>query len=228
VPAGQVVLVGHSLGGMTILEYAHRHATEFAARVAGVVLVSTSAEGSSHTTYGLPRRLAKLVRTLEIGGAGLLARTGPWRLHRHLMPLLTPGVRWLVFGAHAEAEVIRLAISMVGTATLSSIGGFRPAVRLHRRVDTLELMRDLPVAVLVGTRDRLTPDQCAETITSALPDALLVRLPDAGHMLPLERPDHVTAAIAQVCRAALTRSGAPRPPSQSGPPSREQLKPTAA
>ena len=227
VPAGRVVLVGHSLGGMTIFEYAHRHRIEFTERVAGVVLVSTTAEGCSRTTYGLPRRLARLVRTLEISGAGLLARTGPWRPHRHLMPLLTPGVRWLVFGSHAEADVIRLAIAMVGTATLSSIGGFRPSVRLHHRVDALARLRDLPVAVLVGTRDRLTPNQCAETIAGALPNAWLNRLQDAGHMLPLERPAEVTDAIVRVCRSALERAGGARPPVQPGPRVRERLSPTA-
>src|SRR5215467_3322358 len=46
-PDGPLVLVGHSLGGMAIIEYAHRHSDEFARRVAGVVMISTSAEGSS-------------------------------------------------------------------------------------------------------------------------------------------------------------------------------------
>ena len=34
-PGQPVVLVGHSLGGMTIFEYAHRHPRQFAARVRG-------------------------------------------------------------------------------------------------------------------------------------------------------------------------------------------------
>src|SRR3954469_2137799 len=44
-PTGPVVLVGHSLGGMSIMEYAGAHPTEFAARVRGLLLISTSAEG---------------------------------------------------------------------------------------------------------------------------------------------------------------------------------------
>src|SRR6266540_2891504 len=46
VPEGRLILVGHSLGGMTIMEYAHRYPDDFARRVAGVAFVSTSAEGS--------------------------------------------------------------------------------------------------------------------------------------------------------------------------------------
>ncbi|MFF5226998.1 alpha/beta fold hydrolase [Dactylosporangium sp. NPDC000521] len=202
VPDGPVVLVGHSLGGMAIMEYAQRHAKAFAARVVGVVLISTSAEGSSRTSYGLSPRLARVMRILEIQGACLLARSGAWRPHRRLMPLLAPGVRWLVFGDRVDTSWVALTASMVGNAPLCAIGGFRPSVDLHHRVETLAAMRGLPVSVLVGTLDRLTPPACAATIADELPDAELITCHDAGHMLPIERPDTVTDAIAEVIRRA--------------------------
>src|SRR5690349_2234195 len=62
VPDGRVVLVGHSMGGMTIMEYAHRHSAEFTDRVAGVVLMCTTAEGTAHTTYGLGPGVARVDR----------------------------------------------------------------------------------------------------------------------------------------------------------------------
>jgi pimeloyl-ACP methyl ester carboxylesterase len=201
-PTGPLVLVGHSLGGMTIMEYAHRHAAGFAERVVGVVLISTSAEGSSRTSYGLSPRLARVMRILEIQGAGLLARSGAWRPHRRLMPLLAPGVRWLVFGHRVDTSWIALTASMVGNAPLCAIGGFRPSVDLHHRVETLAAMRGLPTAVLVGSLDRLTPPACAGTIARELPDAELVICDEAGHMLPIERPDVVTDAIVSVIRRA--------------------------
>jgi pimeloyl-ACP methyl ester carboxylesterase len=217
VPRGPLVLVGHSLGGMAIMEYAHRHAASFAKRVVGVVLVSTSAEGSSHTRYGLSPRLARVMRILEVQGAGLLARSGAWRPHRPLMPLLAPGVRWLVFGHRVDTSWVALTASMVGNAPLCAIGGFRPSVDLQNRVDTLAAMRGLPVAVLVGSLDRLTPPPCAETIARELPEADLVVCDMAGHMLPIERPDSVTDAIVSVIRRAAAHptvgrsTSAPRP-----------------
>ncbi|GAA3450938.1 alpha/beta fold hydrolase [Dactylosporangium matsuzakiense] len=211
VPRGPIVLAGHSLGGMAIMEYAHRHAAAFARRVVGVVLVSTSAEGSSRTSYGLSPRLARVMRILETQGAGLLARSGAWRPHRRLMPLLAPGVRWLVFGHRVDTSWIALTASMVGNAPLCAIGGFRPSVDLHHRVETLAAMRGLPVAVLVGSADRLTPLACAETIVRELPEATLEVLDEAGHMLPIERPDAVTDAIVAVLqRAARSRRRTPR------------------
>ena len=198
-PEGRVVLVGHSLGGMAIMEYAHRHPDTFAARVAGAVFVSTSAEGSSRTSYGLRPHLAWVLRFIETQGAALLARSGRWRPHRVLMPLLNPGVRWLVFGQRVDSSWVALTSSMVGSAALSVIGGFRPAVALHHRVDALAALRDLPVAVLVGSADRLTPRSCAETIANALPRAEYSLCDGAGHMLPIERPDAVSSAIARIC-----------------------------
>ncbi|HLL68877.1 MAG TPA: alpha/beta hydrolase [Micromonosporaceae bacterium] len=202
VPTGPIILVGHSLGGMAILEYAHRHHETFTQRVAGVVLVSTSAEGAAHTMYGLNPNLARVVRMVEVSSAGVLARFGPWRMHRPLMPVLGPGVRWLVFGQEAQDDWVRLTISMVGSASLRAIGGFRPSVAVHHRVDALAAMSEVPVAILVGSRDRLTPVRCSETIAAELPHAVHQICAGAGHMLPLECPDDVTDAIVQVCRQA--------------------------
>jgi len=204
-PDGPLILVGHSLGGMAIMEYAHRYADDFAHRVARVVLISTSAEGSSRTSYGLSPQLAFVLRFLETQGAAILARSGAWRPHRLLMPLLSPGVRWLVFGQRAEPSWITLTNAMVGAAPLCAIGGFRPAVGRHSRVEALAAMRRLPAAVLVGSRDRLTPRACAETIAAALPRAEHLVIEDAGHMLPLERPDDVAGAIARVVNARRRR-----------------------
>jgi pimeloyl-ACP methyl ester carboxylesterase len=213
VPEGRVVLVGHSLGGMTIMEYAHRHADEFNDRVAGVVLMCTTAEGTTHTTYGLAPGVARVIKALEIAGAAVLARSGPWRLHRPVMPVLSPGVRWLGFGRTADPEAVRLTVGMISNARLATIGGFRPWIDEQHRVDALVHMATLPAAVLVGARDRLTPQKCAETLMQALPDAEHLVVPDCGHMLPLECPDEVTGAIARVCQRA---NGVPTIPTQTG------------
>ncbi|MGC9670411.1 alpha/beta fold hydrolase [Planosporangium sp. 12N6] len=212
VPEGRIVLAGHSMGGMTIMEYAHRHSAEFTERVAGVVLMCTTAEGTTHTTYGLAPGVARVVRALELTGAALLARSGPWRLHRTVMPVLSPGIRFFGFGRVADPAAVRLTIGMIGSARLATIGGFRPWFEEQHRVDALVHMATLPAAVLVGGQDRLTPSTCADTIVAALPGAEHLTFPDAGHMLPLECPEEVTGAIARVCQRAVgVPSIAPRP-----------------
>jgi pimeloyl-ACP methyl ester carboxylesterase len=209
-PRGPVVLAGHSMGGMTIMEYAHRHPTEFAERIAGLLFASTTAEGHTHTQYGLPPRLAMLMRAGETLGAGVLARSGPWRPHRAVLPALRPALRWLLFGDECDDAALRMTMRCVGRATLRSIGGFRSSIGAQQRLDTLAALADVPAAVLVGDRDRLTPPACADSIADALPGAELTVLPGGGHMLPLERHAEVSATLAAICRQAAASAPAER------------------
>ncbi|MGX6601854.1 alpha/beta fold hydrolase [Micromonosporaceae bacterium Da 78-11] len=209
-PTGPVVLAGHSIGGMTIMEYAHDYPVEFAERVAGLLFVSTTAEGHTHTKYGLPGQLATLMRAGETLGAGVLARSGAWRPHRALLPALRPPVRWLLFGDTYQAGDLDLTMRGLGRATLNSIGGFRASVGTQQRLDILADLGGVPAAVLVGERDRLTPPACAESIAGALPGAELSVFPGAGHMLPLERPAEVSAALAAVVERAAASTSAER------------------
>jgi pimeloyl-ACP methyl ester carboxylesterase len=205
-PAGPIVLAGHSLGGMTIMEFAERYPQEFAGRVAGLVFVSTTAEGASHTRYGLPTPLTPMLRVAEQAGAGLLARLGAWRPHSAMLPMLRPTVRWLLFGADYEPGDLEVTMSAFGRASLRSIGGFRASVGAQQRLETLAALGDVPAAALVGDRDRLTPPPCAESIAGALAGTELTVCPGAGHMLMMERPAEVsTALLAVVDRAARSQ-----------------------
>ncbi|MFC7534987.1 alpha/beta fold hydrolase [Actinoplanes sp. GCM10030250] len=202
-PSGPVVLAGHSMGGMTIMEYAHRHPDDFATRVSGLCFVSTTAEGHTHTRYGLPPHVATVLRAGETLGAGLLARSGAWCPHRAVLPALRPALRWLLFGDDCTEESLRLTMRSVGRAPLRSIGGFRASIGAQQRLATLATLAergDMPAAVLVGDRDRLTPTACADSIAEALPCAELEVLPGAGHMLPLERPERVSQALVTIVR----------------------------
>ncbi|MGR6321392.1 alpha/beta hydrolase [Micromonospora soli] len=207
-PAGRIVLVGHSMGGMTVMEYAQRHPEHFAARTAGLVFVSTTAEGHTHTVYGLSPRIARLIRLAETTGAGVLARCGSWRPPRALLRALRPSIRWMLFGDRCDPADIRLVTSAVAHASLRSIGGFRASIGAQHRLDTLATLGRLPAAALVGDRDRLTPPPCAESIAAALPTTELTVCPGAGHMLMMERPDEVNAALAAVLDQALARPAA--------------------
>jgi pimeloyl-ACP methyl ester carboxylesterase len=209
-PAGPVVLAGHSMGGMTIMEYAHRHPVEFAERVGGLLFVSTTAEGHTHTRYGLPPHLATLMRAGETIGAGMLARSGPWRPHRAVLPALRPALRWLLFGEDYDDAALQTTIRSVGRASLRSIGGFRASIGAQQRLDTLAELGDVPAAVLVGDRDRLTPPPCAESIADALPGTDLTVFPGAGHMLILERHREVSAALLEIVERAAPSTVAER------------------
>ena len=62
----------------------------------------------------------------------------------------------------------------------------------------------MPVLVLAGVQDLVTPSGHSEAIADELPDAELVLVPDAGHLVMLEHPEVVIDRLADL----LTRAGA--------------------
>jgi pimeloyl-ACP methyl ester carboxylesterase len=76
------------------------------------------------------------------------------------------------------------------------MAGFRQSIDEHERRETLAALRDLPVLVLAGGADRLTPLPHARAIAAELPAAELVIYPAAGHMLTYERDLDVAARLA--------------------------------
>ncbi len=52
-----------------------------------------------------------------------------------------------------------------------------------------------PALVISGTEDRLTPPKYVRALAEGLPNAHLELVPGAGHMLPLEAPGPVAAAL---------------------------------
>jgi pimeloyl-ACP methyl ester carboxylesterase len=54
---------------------------------------------------------------------------------------------------------------------------------------------DVPVTVLVGEEDALTPPDVARDMAARIPGARLVAVPRAGHVTSLEAPDEVTEAL---------------------------------
>ena len=54
---------------------------------------------------------------------------------------------------------------------------------------------DVPVLVVVGEHDTVTPPDEARAMAAAVPGAELVQLPEAGHLSPAEDPDGFTLAL---------------------------------
>ena len=54
---------------------------------------------------------------------------------------------------------------------------------------------DVPTLVVCGQEDRLTPPKYCSYLAANIPGAELVLVPAAGHMVMLEQPEEVTAAV---------------------------------
>jgi pimeloyl-ACP methyl ester carboxylesterase len=204
VPAGPVVLGGHSMGGMTIMCLAAARPELFGDRVRGVALVSTSAGDLAPAGRTLAERLqvklAPGMVTVAIGGARALERM------RQLLPPSHPRhqkmVRELLYGADATEEMVVAGAEIMHASTVRAFAAFYPALGEHDKRTELKALTGVPVEILVGASDKLTPTRHSRQLAEALPDATLQVVERTGHMLTQERPRLVTDAIERLLAAA--------------------------
>ncbi|WP_067486770.1 alpha/beta fold hydrolase [Actinomadura hibisca] len=197
-PGTPVVLVGHSMGGMSIMALADAHPELFGDQVVGVALVNTSGGDLREMTLGLPMALAKLVRPLTPGTLRGLGRR-PDLVDR--VRGLGADVAFMVTRRMAFADpqisptVVDFLEQMIRATPIDVIAEFYPALVAHDKATALAVMARVPAVVMTGGRDRLTPAEHGRRIAEALPGAELVEIEQAGHVLPLEYPGVVTGGV---------------------------------
>ncbi len=204
VPTGPVVLGGHSMGGMTIMCLAAARPELFGDRVRGVALVSTSAGDLAPAGDTLAERLqlklAPGMVSVAIGGARALERL------RRLLPPTHPRhrkmVRELLYGADATDEMVVAGAEIMHASTVRAFAAFYPALGEHDKRTELTALQGVPVEILVGDSDKLTPKRHSHQLAEALPDAALHVVPRTGHMLLQERPQLTVDAIGRLLAGA--------------------------
>ena len=193
VPAGPVVLVGHSMGGMTIMALAEQRPELFGDRIVGVALVGTSSAGMGQVSLGLPAAMAApMDRLLPYAprAAPLHRRAERFRASdSDLARLINAQV---AFGPHAPAGAHAAMARMQAPMTLETMAAFLPTFVTHDRTGVLGPLKTVPTVIVVGEDDVLTPPSHSRIIADALPDAEFVEVPGSGHMVMMEAPEAVT------------------------------------
>jgi pimeloyl-ACP methyl ester carboxylesterase len=79
--------------------------------------------------------------------------------------------------------------------------GFRLMSRSSAEMDTRDLLPRIgvPTLVLWGDDDRRSPMHVAEQLHTAIPDAEIAVIPDAGHVSNMEQPDAFNAHVRHFC-----------------------------
>ncbi|NMM87879.1 alpha/beta hydrolase [Rhodococcus sp. SRB_17] len=193
VPTGPVVLVGHSMGGMTILALAGQRPEWFeGGRVVGVGLVSTTAAGLAET--GLTRNLQNPV----IDGFRLAVRTSPGVVQHArgaARVLITPILRAASYGTDVSPRLHELSDGMLDRTSVVTIVNFLRTLELHDESSSLPVLAHTPAVVICGDQDMMIPFSSSQRLAADLPDSELVRVRGAGHLVQLEFPAIVTDAI---------------------------------
>ncbi len=191
-----VVLVGHSMGGVAVQAFTVGFPKVASERVRGLVLLSTLAR----TRVSGARRLRSTVeraidRAPDVGSimshpdvGFLLARIG--------------------FGRDPVPSQVELTRQMLAACPRdTSLAA--PAALLGLDL-TSELPKiNVPTLVIGGTADVITPPADARRIASLIPHARLVLIPGGGHMLMLERAEEIDRLIVEFARGVGAGGAAP-------------------
>lgn len=173
------LLAGLSFGGYVLMEFMRRHPD----RLDAIALVDT--REAADTPEAAADRRAK-ADALDAGGSVSLVVDA-------MLPVLfapdTPPALVDQWGG-----VLRSQSPVAVSATLRAMAD---------RPDSIDTLRGFPgrALVVVGEHDAITPVSMHERMATALPDAELHIIPDAGHMAPTEQPE----AFAAIVRSFLAR-----------------------
>ncbi len=198
VPDGHIILVGHSMGGMTIMAFAEQYPEWFGNRVTGVVLMSTSAGLIDKTKLGLPSLVARASAPFFPLWSGA-ARLGGGTIDR--ARIVSSDLAWLLTRRYGFGEtrpspsLVTFVEEMNSRTSVETLTKYLHTLYTHNRFPALSVLKGVPVLVLVGTKDYLTPVTHSEEIARHLPDAELIKIDNSGHVVMLEKADEVNAAL---------------------------------
>jgi len=172
----QVVVCGQSMGGYIAFALLR----EFSERIAAVILCNT--KSSADTPEAKSARDVMAVKAEREGPAGIAAELVPRLLARATRE-------------QQPAVVREVSLIIERQPTHGIIAALRT---LRDRPDFTPLLRQIrvPVLVVAGDDDQITPATGMEEMARAIPGAEFVLIRGAGHLTPLEQPLAVNAAVA--------------------------------
>jgi pimeloyl-ACP methyl ester carboxylesterase len=205
VALGPAALVGHSMGVQAIVETA-RIAPD---RVAALIPIAGTFENPVKTFADL----AVLDRLYPIADA--LFHLLPFELLRPIIRrTATPeiGARVVhavrVGGPKVTADDVAAHMAHVGEINFSVLWRMMSGLRAHHTAEFLPEITQ-PTLVLAGRRDLFTPPSVQQRMADLIPAAEIVWFEEGGHLLPVEEPDGIIAAMVDfLARTQSARLGA--------------------
>ncbi|MFG3101665.1 alpha/beta fold hydrolase [Streptomyces sp. NPDC048182] len=194
-PGERAVVAGHSMGGMTVMAAAAR--PKVREHVAAVLLCSTGSSRLVASSTVVPLREGRVRTWLTRRVLGSRAPLGP------VTPLARRILKYGTMGPGSASGMVEACAHIVHACPR----GVRHA--WSEVLDLLDLdhgVRELrmPVEVVAGTADRLTPPVHARALAATLPHCVgLTELPGVGHMTPIEAPEVVTGKIRDLAATYL-------------------------
>ncbi|MDT0185603.1 alpha/beta hydrolase [Microbacterium sp. ARD31] len=204
---GRCVVVGHSMGGMSIVSLAEHYPELFGDKVVGAALISTTAGGLDPGRILFPmlplglggRFVGRAVRTLDIGHL-LVDQARKWG--HAVADVVTDRY---AFGDDVPASMVEFVYSMLNSTPFAVVADFYPAFATLDKFEHLEPLGRVPTSVICGTEDKITGVGHSRKLHSRIPGSSLLECEGAGHMVLLERHKDVTAELDDLLSLAQGR-----------------------
>lgn len=202
VPVGPVVVVGHSMGGMTILSHARQFPEKYGRtkRIVGAALISSATQGLSRSPLG------EILQNPALEAVRFAARYAPKLVHRTrgaVRSALRPILKTASYGDdHVSPSVVAFSEAMIHDTPVATLVEFLHALEVHDESAGLTALSQIPTMVACGDRDVLTPIVHSREMAEALGDCELLIVPGAGHLVELETPDLINDALVRLVERA--------------------------
>ncbi|OSC42990.1 alpha/beta fold hydrolase [Mycobacterium decipiens] len=200
-PRGPVVLVGHSMGGMTVLSHARQFPDRYGRRIVGAALISSAAEGLSRSPLG------EVLKHPALDAVRFTARSAPKLVHRGRTAsrsLIGPVLR---AASYSDLQVSRsldaFSQRMMNGTPVATLVGFLRALEVHNETAGLWTLLRVPTLIACGDHDLLTPDEYSRKMAASLPLSDLVIVPGAGHLALLDKPDAINDGLVRLVDRAI-------------------------
>jgi len=200
VPRGPVVLVGHSMGGMTVLSHARQYPRRYGLGIVGAALISSAAEGVSKSPLG------EILKNPALEGAQFAVRFAPKLVHRGrgaARSVLGPILRAASYGdGKISPSVVEFSGKMMHDTPITTLVEFLHALEVHDETAGLPTLAKIPSLIACGDNDLLTPDENSYEMAAVLRRSELVIAGGAGHLVQLERPEVINDAMVRLVERA--------------------------
>jgi pimeloyl-ACP methyl ester carboxylesterase len=174
----RAALVGHSMGALIALETAARHP----GMAASLAMIGVAGTMPVHPD---------LLAAAKANSPDAIAMVSLWSLGDAAMRGANPAPgQWMLGGAE---RLLEKAGPGVLYADLSACDSYSDSAAAATSVRC-------PTKLILGEGDLMTPPKAARSLAAAIAGAETIVLAGAGHMLPIERPDEVLAALKRAAR----------------------------
>jgi pimeloyl-ACP methyl ester carboxylesterase len=200
-PNGLIVLVGHSMGGMTVLSHARQYPEQYGRRIVGAAIISSAAEGVTRSPLG------EILKNPALEAIRFTARSAPKLMHRGRnvsRSLIGPILRAASFSdLQVSRKLDAFSQRMMNSTPIPTMVGFLPALEAHDETGGLWTLLRVPTLIACGDHDLLTPDEYSRKMADSLPQSELVIVTGASHLALLDKPDPINDGLIRLVNRAM-------------------------